>query len=137
MGVAKKGRGNNFQNCSTSSKVLYGCQLVISGEKSFLARSATICKINTVWLPTRNCLVSLNWKWSFWHNIKQFFRPKNSKDGILFQRTLPLLVTAKRLLLPPATFVTPSSVNTGDRAGSFTLLPLNPPNCSLSFRPHK
>ena len=42
MGVAKKGRGNNFQNCSTSSKVLYGCQLVISGEKSFLARSATI-----------------------------------------------------------------------------------------------
>ena len=52
MGVAKKGRGNNFQNCSTSSKVLYGCQLVISGEKSILARSATICKINTVWLPT-------------------------------------------------------------------------------------
>ena len=42
MGVAKKGRGNNFQNCSTSSKVLYGCQLVILGEKSFLARSATI-----------------------------------------------------------------------------------------------
>ena len=42
MGVAKKGRGNNFQNCSTSSKVFYGCQLVISGEKSFLARSATI-----------------------------------------------------------------------------------------------
>ena len=42
MGVAKKGRGNNFQNCSTGSKVLYGCQLVISGEKSFLARSATI-----------------------------------------------------------------------------------------------
>ena len=42
MGVAKKGRGNNFQNCSTSSKVLYGCQLVISDEKSFLARSATI-----------------------------------------------------------------------------------------------
>ena len=42
MGVAKKGRGNNFQNCSTSSKVLYGCQLVISGEKSFLARRATI-----------------------------------------------------------------------------------------------
>ena len=42
MGVAKKGRGNHFQNCSTSSKVLYGCQLVISGEKSFLARSATI-----------------------------------------------------------------------------------------------
>ena len=54
MGVAKKGRGNNFQNCSTSSKVLYGCQLVISGEKSILARSATICKINTVWLPTTN-----------------------------------------------------------------------------------
>ena len=52
MGVAKKGRGEDFQNCSTSSKVLYGCQLVISGEKSFLARSATICKINTVWLPT-------------------------------------------------------------------------------------
>ena len=42
MGVAKKGRGNHFQNCSTSSKVLYGCQLVISREKSFLARSATI-----------------------------------------------------------------------------------------------
>ena len=52
MGVAKKGRGKDFQNCSTSSKVLYGYQLVISGEKSFLARSATICKINTVWLPT-------------------------------------------------------------------------------------
>ena len=52
MGVAKKGRGKDLQNCSTSSKVLYGCQLVISGEKSFLARSATMCKINTVWLPT-------------------------------------------------------------------------------------
>ena len=65
MGVAKKGRGNNFQNCSTSSKVFYGCQLVISGEKSFLARSATICKINTVWLPTitgyiRHSLAQLN-----------------------------------------------------------------------------
>ena len=59
MGVAKKGRGNNFQNCSTSSKVLYGCQLVISGEKSFLARSATICKINTVWLPTINNLFNI------------------------------------------------------------------------------
>ena len=52
MGVAKKGRGKDLQNCSTSSKILYGCQLVIPGEKSFLARSATICKINTVWLPT-------------------------------------------------------------------------------------
>ena len=29
-------------------------QLVISGVKSFLARSAKKCKINTVWLPTKN-----------------------------------------------------------------------------------
>ena len=54
--MAKKGRGNHFQNCSTSSKVLYGCQLVISGEKSFLARSATIIPFGTL-LKTlnRNC----------------------------------------------------------------------------------
>ena len=58
MGVAKKGRGNHFQNCSTSSKVLYGCQLVISGEKSFLARSATIIPFGallTIFLE--NCIV--------------------------------------------------------------------------------
>ena len=48
MGVAKKGRGNHFQNCSTSSKVLYGCRLVISGEKSFLARSATKIPFGTL-----------------------------------------------------------------------------------------
>ena len=57
MGVAKKGRGNNFQNCSTSPKVLYGCQLVISGEKSFLARSATIIPFGPL-LVNKNSLLS-------------------------------------------------------------------------------
>ena len=50
------GRGHDFDNCSTSSEYWYGSKLVelvvISGVQRFLAKSATICQINNVWLPT-------------------------------------------------------------------------------------
>ena len=75
MSVAKK----DFHNCSTSSKVLYGCQLVISGEKSFLTRSGTICKIDTVRLPT----ITSRWKVRFRQTI--FLKPFNFLKGTILR----------------------------------------------------
>ena len=42
MDLVKKGRGHDFYNCSEGSECWYRSKLVISGVKSFLAKSATI-----------------------------------------------------------------------------------------------